>query len=553
MLRPSYYTWFKSNIAKDTDKFRTEQLFYNQDLVKSNAKIAENIEKSSAISEQGFRDMENAIKLQDDLLKTQQREKIQILKEEGEKERQVTKESAVFVATATLEASNRITRELKETNIKLSQIQLDVKIGNEILKYIGGEMNEIIRLTKIPSEVKALELADQARVNFSLGKKDRAFEITTEAMKLCSTSIPVVVYHIIAQASVDDGKLVNEVKDTIKDLSNLISFKLNDAGSEVERVHADILALVYPVINVLAKKYGSLIREDIRLIYTSIFEDDKLVSKFITNGIMDNECVAMINTPTFFREFHWKTTLDVVQDKKYWSSDLSQQQLLNNLLLRINDSGLLMKESFLLIGGNYLNNSKILQKYLISEIVNSSADSDHEGYYEEKMQKTIGMLLPILISLNPSSYYKHADITKSLMREYILKCNKKSGKRISRQIVGELEETQATLDEDISDIVESGKKVIKGNIQNEKKSLGVLAKFVEEKYKNLKKYIEEHSHDVVTEEFDENLKKEKDKLVKLNKELSNLERKRQHHVSHTVVRSVQWIGYGVIALIMLLV
>lgn len=121
---------------------------------------------------------------------------------------------------------------IDETNLHLQSINETIKIGNQILSYIAGKLESIRHLMTIPNEVEALELADQARINFAIGKNDKALEITRKAMELCSTSIPVTAYHVIALASQNNGELFKETKTALKDYANLIAFKLQDKGSD---------------------------------------------------------------------------------------------------------------------------------------------------------------------------------------------------------------------------------------------------------------------------------------------------------------------------------
>lgn len=49
-------------------------------------------------------------------------------------------------------------------------------------------------------------------------------------------------------------------------------------------------------------------------IYKSISVNKKAACGFVERGLIDDECAAMINAPTIFRELHWSTTLNVLTD-----------------------------------------------------------------------------------------------------------------------------------------------------------------------------------------------------------------------------------------------
>lgn len=204
--------------------------------------------------------------------------------------------------------------EIRMTNVRLDNIHSTIKVSNQILSYIAGKLESIRHLMTIPNEVEALELADQARINFAIGKNDKALEITRKAMELCSTSIPVTAYHVIALASQNNGELFKETKTALKDYANLIAFKLQDKGSDEKLALLDTINMTYPVLHAVSKRYGAAMLDSAKDIYKSISVNKKAACGFVERGLIDDECAAMINAPTIFRELHWSTTLNVLTD-----------------------------------------------------------------------------------------------------------------------------------------------------------------------------------------------------------------------------------------------
>ena len=63
---------------------------------------------------------------------------------------------------------------------------------------MGNSFKSLLSLVIIPNARKALERADEARINLAINKLDRALKCTEQALNLCSTSIQVISYHIIS-------------------------------------------------------------------------------------------------------------------------------------------------------------------------------------------------------------------------------------------------------------------------------------------------------------------------------------------------------------------
>ena len=130
--------------------------------------------------------------------------------------------------------------ELVNINANLQGIKNQITISNNLLAHIGNSFESLISLIKIPNEIKALERADEARINLAIDKLDRAVKCTEQALNLCSTSIPVISYHIISLCAQKEIDTYESVKSNLIDLSNIISFKLSDPQHANLQIIGDI-------------------------------------------------------------------------------------------------------------------------------------------------------------------------------------------------------------------------------------------------------------------------------------------------------------------------
>ena len=302
--------------------------------------------------------------------------------------------------------------ELVNINATLQGINNQITISNNILTHIGNSFNSLISLIKIPNEIKALERADEARINLAISKLDKALKCTEQAINLCSTSIPVISYHIISLCAQKEVDSYQEVKSNLIDLSNIISFKLLDPKHEKQNVMRDINLMLYPLLEVVANRFGSGLLSEIEELYKSIATDEDAIFSFIIESINNKQCNQMMNSSSMVRELHWSVGLDVILkhrehiDKKlshvarYLNSvDLSRSPITYELILQ---------------AGKRSVENEILQRYLIKS-QNGEIDKASEN------------AIKIIIRSQPQSYYELGPRVLTMMAEFAdktsYKCN----------------------------------------------------------------------------------------------------------------------------------
>ncbi len=314
---------------------------------------------------------------------------------------------------------------LKDTNRNLDNINQAIQVSNAMLSFIAGTLDEIRRLITIPNEVEALELADQARISFALGKNDKALEITRKAMALCSTSIPVTAYHIIALASQVDGDYFDETKTILNDYAKLMEFKLQDKGTDEKAAILDSTTMTYPVLHSISNRYGAAILESAKEIYKSISVSKKAACGFVERGLVDDECAVMINAPTIVRELHWSTSLNVLTDDTVslgnfssYFRDLDFDTGISQFFDRIEESKSPISREIQLLTGQFLQKNNIPRQYL-GGLIGCRAQ---EG---EALDDDLGAVsknsISYLLRLEPQEQYGYDRYTKTFIAEYVKK------------------------------------------------------------------------------------------------------------------------------------
>lgn len=308
-----------------------------------------------------------------------------------------------------------------------------VEISNSLLSFVAGKLDEIRHLMTIPNEVQALELADQARIKLALGENKKALEITEKAMNLCSTSIPVTAYHIIALASQHENTFFEMTKMSVDSFAKLVSFKLQDGRSNEELAILDASTMTYPVLYATGKRYGVNIYEEIKKIYEAISVNNKAACNFIERGLSEDQCASMINLPSISRELHWSSSLAVLTDKTVSLDKLPSHfgtmdfdTAVSSFFKRVAESGTPISKELQIVMSRFLHDNKLYQEYIVSTLYNTACKSVRN----KTASKTI---VPYLLNLEPQDVYPLSKLEKILITEYFHK-NKSSISPVIQQI-----------------------------------------------------------------------------------------------------------------------
>lgn len=308
-----------------------------------------------------------------------------------------------------------------------------VEISNSLLSFVAGKLDEIRHLMTIPNEVQALELADQARIKLALGENKKALEITEKAMNLCSTSIPVTAYHIIALASQHENTFFEMTKMSVDSYAKLVSFKLQDGRSNEELAILDASTMTYPVLYATGKRYGVNIYEEIKKIYEAISVNNKAACNFIERGLSEDQCASMINLPSISRELHWSSSLAVLTDKTVSLDKLPSHfgtmdfdTAVSSFFKRVAESGTPISKELQIVMSRFLHDNKLYQEYIVSTLYNTACKSVRN----KTASKTI---VPYLLNLEPQDVYPLSKLEKILITEYFHK-NKSSISPVIQQI-----------------------------------------------------------------------------------------------------------------------
>ena len=209
------------------------------------------------------------------------------------------------IVQAIHDTSSVLSAQMDQTNHIL---QSQFTLVNTSLQNISGNLSELIKLVASPNKTEALELADQARQNIALEKKDRALHATDEAMELSSgTSITVLAYHILTLSLFEDR--VDALLGAYEDYANLVAFKLTDPRSEKAIIVQELETTLYSVMAVMGSYYHRRVKKATIALYAALEQAGSLTERVLGLPLVSRPIRKLISQKNFLREIHWSLLL----------------------------------------------------------------------------------------------------------------------------------------------------------------------------------------------------------------------------------------------------
>ena len=209
------------------------------------------------------------------------------------------------IVQAIHDSASAISAQIDQTN-RILQSQLT--LVNTSLENISGNLSELIKLVANPNKTEALELADQARQNIALDKKERALRATDEAMKLSNgTSITVLAYHILTLSLFDDQ--TEALLNAYEDYANLVTFKLTDPRSEKGVIVRELETTLYSVMAVMGSHFHRRVKAATLALYAALDQAGNLTEHVLGLPLESRAIRDMISQKNFLREIHWSLLL----------------------------------------------------------------------------------------------------------------------------------------------------------------------------------------------------------------------------------------------------
>lgn len=214
---------------------------------------------------------------------------------------QSRKEIIQAIQNSTVLLSSRIDQTNQILQAQLSRVNLS-------LNAISGDLSELKKLISSPNKTRALELADQARQNIAMNKKERAFRATEEAMTLSNgTSISVLAYHILSLSLFEDR--IEALLDAYDDYARLVAFKLADPQSDKRVIVHELEATVYSVMGVMGSHYRRRVKRATLAIYAALDRAGNLTEHVRGLPLTSRPVRELISQRNFLREIHWSLLL----------------------------------------------------------------------------------------------------------------------------------------------------------------------------------------------------------------------------------------------------
>lgn len=288
---------------------------------------------------------------------------------------------------------------ISTTHDKLDGIDIQLQIVNLSLQNISNQLGDLIKKISKPNETEALELADQARQNIALNKKDRALGATEKALEMSNgTSITVLAYHILTLSLFDDDTSKKKIKENYDDFINLIGFKLTDSQSESEVILQEIYNTAYPVMAVMGYHLDSNVMLSTQKLYSDLSASRGITSHILEKPLVNADTLEMISCPNNFRELHWSVLLNeyILKSNKIeiyigfilaasQSKVLIKNELMILAIKNFYEEGFLYGVIVDCLAGNRDETTKDALHMILSALPLDIIDIDHKTYWAMKL------------------------------------------------------------------------------------------------------------------------------------------------------------------------
>ena len=400
--------------------------------------------------------------------------------------------------------SEQIIDGLSYLNGTLNQIDNRLEMVNNSLNLISNQLQTLIEKISRPNETQALELADQARINLSLNKKERALKVTKNALELSNgTSITVLAYHILTLSLFDDEESKKELVETYRDYVNLVSFKLSDYQSDEATILQEIENTLYPVMAVIGNNF--LNSETLLLsqkLYGALYESRPKTDKILEKPLLSYTTLELINSPNRLRELHWSLLLN-----EY----VTQKNSLNIYIAYINDlakSKVLIKNELMILAVKNFYKEGFLYAVTIDALAGNSDKELHTAL------KVILSLLPVdIIEIDPKTCWA----LKVFAKEHNIKINEELQKKFEETkkiIAQEVEENY------LNDFNNTQTKIKKFEEETKKKAENITQEHTKTLAKKMQEW-EKYNKAIDDKGYDKKLSDAKKELEKLKDKVSN--------------------------------
>jgi hypothetical protein len=332
---------------------------------------------------------------------------------------EIVRDSSEEIVEVVYASSNEIVKRMDFSNHQLAQVNFKLKMVNESLNGIAGQLGELLKKITKPNETEALELADQARINLALNKKEVALKVTRNALEISNgTSITVLAYHILTLSLFDDENSKKEIIKLYEEYVNLVKFKLTDKQSDREIVIEELdntLYLVMSTMGYCANHSVMLLTQDFyRFLYNYIeyvmkldaeeystskesvvsLIDEKGVENILKKPLLHNATRKLIAYPNHLRELHWSVLLN-----EY----VVQKRSLNDYIRYISalaKSEVLIKNELMVLAIKHFNT----EGFLYAAVVEALRDEEDEILHDA-VRATLFMLPQDMIEIDHRTYW----------------------------------------------------------------------------------------------------------------------------------------------------
>jgi len=262
-------------------------------------------------------------------------------------------------------SSQQIIEQLNKSNHRLVSVDFKMEAVNNSLNLISNQLTELIEKISKPNETAALELVDQARINLSLNKPERAIKVTREALELSNgTSITVLAYHILTLSLFNDDKSKKEILEIYNDYINLVKFKLKDKQSDIDVVIQELNNTLFPVMAAIGYYLDKAIIANTQSLYVSLYQLKNITDSVLRKPISEEETRKLISYPNHLREYHWIILLN----EYVINSDKLKDYI--DYISALKDSDVLIKNELSILAIKYFDKNNLLYGAIIDCLAN---------------------------------------------------------------------------------------------------------------------------------------------------------------------------------------
>lgn len=397
--------------------------------------------------------------------------------------------SAEMITKGIDDFSDRVVDRLNITNYKLNDIDIQLNIANASLKMISSHLSDLIKMIAKPNETEALELADQARQNIALGRKDRALGATRKALDMSNgTSITVLAYHILTLSLFKDDDSITELLKTYEDFVNLVNFKISDKQSDKEIITKEVDSVVFPVMSVMGYYHRDIVMHSTQKLYTALYQVRNRLSSTLRKPLVSQDALEMILHPNFLREIHWSLLLT-----KYVIPEKQIKYYVNYILYLENSNVLIKNELAILVTKHFYE-----EGFLYAILVDTLDENNNEDIHNT-IKIIISILLQDVISLDDKTLWtlklyveKYNLETNPLLEKKLEEATKNTHIYIKRSYITPFEETQQEIahkELEVKTEIETIEKEQEEVLKKEIKRLEEHNKAIDEKNKKAERVI----------------------------------------------------------------